>query len=86
MAPEDRIALIAKITTKINDMADDDLKDLAKEVGVEEVVEDADKTASKMLADAVMSKPAVVDTSILSGPRSGLKNFLLKSERENDAK
>ncbi len=44
--------------------------------------EDADKAASKALADSLLDKP-VVDTSVLTGSRDGLKSFLMKKSRDN---
>lgn len=88
MLPADRAALSQKIAAKLDAMTDEDLKDLAKELGVDlmaEEVEDADKTASKALADAVMSEP-VVDTDVLTGSRDGLKSFLMKSARDKEMK
>lgn len=86
MTPEERIALVEKISAKMQDMADEDLRALATEVGAEEVVEDADKAVSKAIADAVMTDEPVVDTGMLTGDRSGLKSFLIKSGREREAK
>lgn len=85
MTPEERIALAEKIAQKMQDMTDDDLRALSKEIGVEEVVEDADKMESKAIADDVMAEP-VVDTGILTGPIGGLKSFLLKSARQKETK
>ena len=87
MTPEDRLALTNKIAAKIKDMTDEDLKALGEEIGVEEVVAaDADKDASKAIADAVMSADApVVDTGVLTGSRDGLKSFLMKKTRDKDS-
>jgi hypothetical protein len=85
MTPEERIALVEKISAKMTDMADNELKDLAKEIGVEEIVEDTDKAISKALADTVMLEPApVVDTGVLTGSRDGLKSFLIKKSRDKE--
>jgi hypothetical protein len=86
MTPEARVALVEKMSAKMNDMADEELQALAKEIGVDEVVEDADKAVSKALADDVMAPKPVVDTGVLSGPIPALKNFLLKSQRDKEAK
>jgi hypothetical protein len=85
MTPEARVALVEKISMKMNDMTDEDLKALADEIGIEEAImtEDADKMASKALADSLLAEP-VVDTEILTGPRGGLKNFLVKSSRDKE--
>lgn len=82
MTPEDRLALIEKVSAKVKDLTDDDLRGLAKELGAE-MIEDADKMASKDLADAMMAKP-VVDTGTLTGPMPALKSFLLKSQRDKE--
>jgi len=81
MAPEDRDALMAKMVMKMKEMSDDDLKSLADEAGV-----DTDVVAPKVVdAEPIDSKP-VIDTATLTGPMPALKSFLLKSQRDNDAK
>lgn len=37
--------------------------------------------------ESIMPKPdGVVDTSVLTGPIGGLKNFLMKTQRDNESK
>jgi len=82
MKPEDRDALILKLSSKLKDMTDDELQDLAKELDV-----DAEDSTSADLAAAPapvpLSKP-VVDTGTLTSPLSQLKSFLIKKQQDND--
>lgn len=86
MTPEERLAMVNKISEKVKDMTDEDMKELAKEIGIDEVVADADKDVSKALADAVMSPTTpVVNTDVLTGSRDGLKSFLMKKSRDKES-
>lgn len=83
MTPEDRDALVMKITDKMKDMTDEDLNDLAKEAGVDE--DDAMPKADKVMPDMPTDVVKPVDTGVLAGPIPALKNFLIKSQRDNES-
>lgn len=82
MTPEDRTALIEKISKQLDVAPDDYLKELADKMGISE----ADMSETSMPEPAKVNefetKP-VVDTSVLTGPIGGLKNFLMKKTQDN---
>lgn len=81
MKLDDHEALILKLSAKIKEMTDEELQDLAKELGVEE---DTEKPADDMKAPVTEVVKPVVDTGALSGSLNGLKSFLIKKQQDND--
>lgn len=77
----DHDELVAQIVEKLKDASDDDLKKVAEalNMGEDENAEPAESNIPKVI------KPAapVVDTSLLTGPRSDLKGFLMKKSMDN---
>lgn len=81
MTPEERMDLIAKIDAKMKDMTDEDLMALANENDVH-----VESAAEKIPEGGSVVVPPIIDTGILTGPVNGLKNFLIKKQRDNDSK
>lgn len=78
----DRDALVEKITEKLKNASTDDLKEIAQKLGMN----DDNKSTEPTEADIPkVIKPAapVVDTSLLTGSRANLKNFLIKKSMDN---
>lgn len=76
----DRDALIAKIVEKLQAATDEDLKEMADSLDKKDPnAEPAESEIPKVI------KPAgpVVDTATLTGPRSALKNMLMKKSMDN---
>jgi hypothetical protein len=83
MTPEERKDLIDAITAKMQDMDDDELARIAVDHDIP-VKSAMDKRVEN--GDSPLSTPPVVDTSVLTGPITSLKNFLVKKQSQNDAK
>lgn len=83
MKPEDRDALMLKVSNKMKEMSDEDLMDLAKEAGVDDTDTAPDDSAKPMPESTDVVKP--VDTSLLTGPMPALKNFLVQRQRDNES-
>lgn len=81
MKPEDRDALVLKLSAKMKEMTDEELQDLAKELDIDDEPKPTDAEAPMTPPD--VTKP-VVDTSVLSGPINSLKSFLIKKQQDND--
>jgi len=79
----DHDELVTKIVEKLKDASDDDLKKVAEALNMDE--NDSDEPAEADIPKVIKPAAPVVDTSLLTGSRSGLKDFLMKKSMDNSS-
>lgn len=83
MSPDERKELIAQISAKLEDLDDDELLRIAVDHDVPTPKTEMEKRVDA--GESPLSLPTI-DTSVLTGPINGLKNFLMQKQRDNDSK